>query len=274
MKTLMQLDFGFRTPSSNPPLAYIGAKRKLYRQVMDILPDGTKELVSPFMGGASLELKIAASGIRVHAYDIFRPLVEFYQVFNGRSSEVVEAVLELYPLSREDYIHMTRGGGWEVEECEVWRAALTWAISKQSFLGRMFASLCVAQEHNVLPSYFSDEQWQGWRNPNISFDVADFRESLARHPDTIAYLDPPYISKENYYGRGNQGEFQHEELRDILAERGRFVMSYGDHPTIHELYSDFKILHPQWTYGFGRAAGDASKSEELLILSPDLDGGA
>ena len=271
----MQLDFGFRTPSSIAPLAYIGAKRKLFKQLMmNILPPDTREVVSPFMGGASLELKIAASGIQVHAYDIFQPLVEFYQVFNGRSAEVVTAVKQIYPLTREDYIHMTRNGGWEVEEDEVWRAALTWSISKQSFLGRMFASLCVAQEHNVLPTYFDEPHWQDWHNPNITFNRADFRESLAAHPDAIAYLDPPYVSKEGYYGHGDQGEFPHAELRDILAERGRFILSYGDHPTIHELYSDFTITRPTWTYGFGRAAGDASKSEELLILSDDLSGGA
>ena len=273
-----------RTPDVISPLAYVGAKHRLYKRLMmDILPANTSEIVSPFMGGASLELKLAGSGMRVWAYDIFKPVVEFFQVFNSYAASVVDKALQIYPIykgcpeTRERYEHIRKGEGWNEIACEIERAATTWCISKQSYMGRNFSSSPVAPEHALSIEYFrnpigggnNQRMWADWHNPNISFHQGDFRESLADH-DCIAYMDPPYVTKEKLYGFGDQGEFPHEELRDILAKRQQFVLSYGDHPVIWELYQDFKIVRPQWQYGFGKAQSDASQSEELLILSHDL----
>ena len=60
--------------SERPPLSYVGAKYMLYKKILDLLPPNTEELVSPFMGGASLELRLATHGLKVHAYDDFEPL--------------------------------------------------------------------------------------------------------------------------------------------------------------------------------------------------------
>lgn len=259
-------------PSTLAPITYVGSKKFLYQRLaMGILPELPKELVSPFMGGASLELKFAASGVKVYAYDIFEPVVEFYQVFNQHSAVVREKALDIYPLPRETYLHMAREGGWEQVECPIHRAAITWSITKQSYMGRNFSSVPVADEHAITREYFNDPQWITWHNPYIEFGLADFRVSLAKHPNTFAYLDPPYIDKEKFYGRLNeQGNFPHEELRDILDKRENWVLSYGDHPRIHELYADYNILYPKWSYGFGKASGNPAKSEEVLILSHDL----
>ena len=259
-------------PSSIAPITYVGSKKNLYQRIaMGILPDLPKKMVSPFMGGASLELKFAASGVKVYAYDIFEPIVEFYQVFNERSAEVREKTLDIYPLEKEVYLHMARGGGWEQVECLIHRAAITWSITKQSYMGRNFSSVPVAPIHAITREYFNDPQWITWHNPYIEFGVADFRDALAKHPDAFAYLDPPYIDKEKFYGRFNeQGGFPHEELRDILNDRENWVLSYGDHPRIHELYADYNILYPKWSYGFGKALGAPEKSAEVLIISHDL----
>ena len=273
-----------RTPDVISPLAYVGAKHRLYKQLMmEILPEDTSEIVSPFMGGASLELKLAGSGMKVWAYDIFRPVVEFFQVFNEHAAQVVEKALQIYPIyrgcdeTRERYEHLRSEEGWNEIECPIERAAVTWCVSKQSYMGRNFSSSPVAPEHALNIEYFRNpiggrnnkRIWADWHNSNISFHIGDFRDSLSNH-DCIAYMDPPYVQKEKLYGFGDQGEFPHEELRDILAERQGFVLSYGDHPDIWELYKDFKIMTPKWQYGFGRAQSDASLSEELLILSHDL----
>ena len=277
-----------RTPDSESPLSYVGSKKKLYNTLMmRILPPDTSEIVSPFSGGASLELRIAASGIRVYAHDIFPPMVNFFEMFNGRAAEVVEKVLEIYPIykgddeTREYYQYLTRDNGWSDIECPIHQAAITWAVSKQSFMGRNYSSTPVHPNFATSTDYFRGaisrqrgqrqrRLWSEWRNPHFTYENLDFRESLSRYEDAIAYLDPPYIEKEGLYGLGDQGVFQHEELRDVLVERGRFILSYGDHPDIHKLYDGFRILYPQWQYGWGRAAGDASQSEEVLILSHDL----
>ena len=257
--------------SERGPISYFGSKRKLYPDILNYIPKGTKEIVSSFMGGASLEIKLAAQGYRVHAYDNFEPLPQFYNLFNGRSIEIVRDVCQFYPLTYDEFMEFRDEKFWEITD-EVHRAAVHWAMNKQSYLGRTFSATSVNHKEITHLSYFQEPEWRNWRNPNISFGEEDFRVSLERHEDAIAYLDPPYVTKEDVYERGKVKTFPHEELRDILAERGKFVMSYGQHELIYELYKDFKILRPQWTYNYGKAHGDASKSEELLIISHDVWG--
>lgn len=278
-----------RTPDSVTPLWYVGAKQTLYPLLVhDILPAGITDIVSPFMGGCSLELKLAASGYRVHAYDKFRPIVEFFQTFQQHADAVVSRVLEIYPIytgsdeTHAHYMHLVRGGGWEALTCPIDRAAHTWAISRQSYMGKNFASPPVKPRYASRLDFFRNpiasdgpirrhhRSWRDWRNDNITFGEADYKDSLSAH-DCIAYLDPPYVLKSRFYGRGQQGEFNHEELRDILAERQGFIMSYGDDPLIWELYQDFKILRPQWKYNCGKDAASQASSE-LLILSHDVEG--
>ena len=262
-----------KQPSMSSPLSYVGAKGILYEQVMAILPAGTNELVSPFCGGASLEIRMAASGMQVYAYDKFDPVPEFFRIFNGRSAEVAEAVrAHPYPMFKTGVMFLTRGGWWWEVECPVTRAAYTWMIFKQSFYGRGFSSTPVAPEHCVSISYFDRLEWKDWHNPFIEFAVGDWEDTLEKHPNSCLFLDPPYVSKEGLYGLGDQGEFGHEALRDALAVYdGEFIMTYGDHPDIHDLYDGFRILRPKWTYGYGKAASDKDASEELLIISDGID---
>ena len=264
----------FEKINHETPLSYFGSKKILYPYVCELLPTGTKELVSSFMGGAGLEIRLAATGFRVHAYDIFEPLTDFFTTFNGRSNEVVEQVCKIYPLSYDEHNAMRNavpdkdGIFWQKNAVE--RAAIVWAINKQSFMGKTFASVSVSHDHCPSINLFQEPQWRNWCNPNITFTCDDFRNTLERHRDVIAYLDPPYVTKENEYQLGRPTAFPHEELRDILKDRGRFIMSYGDHPLIHELYKDFTIQKPKWGYNYGKARGNPELSEELLILSGDF----
>ena len=271
----------YRRPLPVSPLTFTGAKHKLYTLMLELLPSGTTSLVSPFMGGASLELRLATAGYQVHASDIFRPIVEFFQTMLEHAPAVVERAMALYPIYKGDsatYDYFKRlvwGGGWEAVECPIERAALTWCISKQSFMGKNFASTPIKPEHAKLTDYWDspvrgDLRWSDWFVPNITFTVADYKDSLSAH-DGIAYVDPPYVNKPHFYGKGKQGEFAHQELRDILAARGGFILSYGDDPLIRELYQDYRILTPQWAYGNGKAKGAPEHSSELLILSHDVE---
>lgn len=262
---MMQLDLGFDRLSHEPALTYIGSKDRLYPYVLSWLPSDVTELVSPFHGGCSLESKLAASGIRVFASDVFRPYPEFMTVFNGRSGEVVERALLKNPLSKSDF--NTYRTYWATLPCEVERAAITWLITKQSFMGKGFAvKHCNA---GVSDAYLLSPEWQDWRNGNLTCEVLDYREALQKYPDTWIYADPPYLGKEGYYGDGKQGRFNHRELRDILAARGKFILSYGDSPDIRDLYRDFRIVVSEWEFKHGQSRQNGKKDCELTILSPE-----
>ena len=269
----MQLSF-IETPSSRTPLTYIGGKSVIYNRVMDLLPDGTDLLVSPFSGAAGLELKIAASGIQVRCHDIHPPNAHLFTLFNGESDKVVEAAKRLYPLSREDFIRYGSGQGeeWSAIECPYERAAVYWMASKQGYGGRNFTSTPATSPSNIgRREYFDHPDWRGWRNRNFTYREQCWRDTLAEYPDAVLYCDPPYVEKESFYGwKGGQPIFPHEEFRDAMGARTAFWMiSYAPHPVVEDLYADFNIIRMQWTNMVSGRGGRQSKMDELLITNSD-----
>lgn len=76
--------------SLTTPLVYFGGKVRAITRLMPYLPSGTTEVVSPFIGGGSFELAITGKGIRVHGYDAFPPLVNFWQKLLTRPNDLLE----------------------------------------------------------------------------------------------------------------------------------------------------------------------------------------
>lgn len=63
-------------------------------------------------------------------------------------------------------------------------------------------------------------------------------------PDTLLYLDPPYVSTESYYETlaGGFTETDHVKLRDLLANhKGYFFLSYEDDELVSDIYHEFHI---------------------------------
>ena len=66
------------------PLRYAGGKSLAVGHILEYLPDGVTSLVSPFIGGASVEIACANElGIDVLGYDIFSILVNYCQATPG-----------------------------------------------------------------------------------------------------------------------------------------------------------------------------------------------
>ena len=59
------------------PIRYAGGKSKAYKTITPFIPTDVKRVVSPFVGGGSLEVKWATeNGIDVIGFDIFDILEE------------------------------------------------------------------------------------------------------------------------------------------------------------------------------------------------------
>jgi len=57
-------------------------------------------LVSPFLGGGSLEIAVAHLGVRVLGFDIFDPLVVFWQELLTNPTQLADKVQEYFPLDK------------------------------------------------------------------------------------------------------------------------------------------------------------------------------
>ena len=80
------------------PLTYWGGKRWLFKTVHALIPDSETEIFSPFLGGGSIEINLAYKGYTVHAYDNYKPLVNFWQHWLSDPESVRLAVYELLSL--------------------------------------------------------------------------------------------------------------------------------------------------------------------------------
>jgi DNA adenine methylase len=85
------------------PLRYPGGKSRAVKHILPLIPEDCGELCSPFLGGGSIELAVAERGTKVHGYDIFAPLVWFWEAL----LEDPEKILSYVERYRESVINYT-----------------------------------------------------------------------------------------------------------------------------------------------------------------------
>lgn len=252
-----------REPRS--PLRYAGGKSRGVLEISKFIPNNTKEIVSPFLGGGSVELACANNGVFVYGYDNFKPLVEFWQCILTNPKKLVEIIRDYYPLSKPDFYRLRETQPNYLSKYE--RAAIFFVLNRSSFSGTTFSGGMSPNHPRFTES--SIERVMNFRMKNISVELMDFKKSITRSKNKLLYLDPPYLLKNCYlYGKnGNMHNgFDHEGLSKILHGRDKWILSYNDTQYIRDLYSDYHMIRPEWLYGMS----NNKTSREVLILSHDL----
>ena len=242
------------------PLRYPGGKSRAVKEIRQYLPDGIKELASPFIGGGSIEVSCALSGIKVYGADLDSNLVAFWQTAIHNQVALSRRVSEYYPLEKEAFYALQDGIESMVEPLEI--AAAYFVLNRCSFSGTTLSG-GMSPGHPRFNQGAID-RLSKFRCGNLSVVHADYKTTMERHRDKFLYLDPPYANNEKLYGKKGcfHDGFDHEELASELKRRGGWVMSYNDSPEIRALYAGYEILTPSWSYGM---SGD-KKSKEVLIL--------
>lgn len=274
------------------PIRYAGGKSLAVGLIIELIPDNTKRLISPFLGGGSVEVACAVDlGLPVVACDIFDILINCWDVQLHNPELLYRRLLKFSP---------TRKGFKEVKE----RLKKHW--DNEEKLGKFDLAAYYYFNHNTSygphflgwPSsvYLQRERYQtllekvrGFRANNMSVECASFENFIPKYPNDLLYCDPPYYldgdSKTfvGLYPHRNfpihHKNFNHEKLRDLLfAHKGDFILSYNDCSTIREWYKGFDMIAPSWQYTLSQ--GDTrigenrrkhngghyvKKSHELLI---------
>jgi len=228
---------------------------------MQLIPDGTKKLCSPFIGGGSVELACAASGMRVYGADAFKPLVEFWQQAIQDPILLSARVRMHYPLPRTTFYKLQRSYAQLDDPLE--RAAVFFVLNRSSFSGTTLSGGMSPNHPRFTLSAIA--RLRDFNIRGLSICHADFRATLERHTDKFLYLDPPYANGGKLYGRkGDMHEgFAHEELADALQRRDGWIVSYNDCSLVRKLYGKHKFVVPQWVYGMSATKA----SNEVLIVS-------
>lgn len=254
------------------PLTYWGGKRWLFPKIHKLIPEGETEIFSPFLGGGSIEVNLAYRGYTVHAYDNYAPLVNFWQQWLIDPEGVRYAAYELLSLYTSEELSRFRYKKHLLDSQQA--VAFYYLQNKCAWSGKLNRKLKPVYlrddgEYIVRPEDYKNglcifNHYDFWKsNPLSTLNVqqADFEQVFWIHQHQFAYVDPPYFGRESEYGGSRENGFNHNLLRELVSNRPKTILSYGDDPRVWKLYDGFHIQRIQ--------RGSDGKTE-LLILSPDL----
>lgn len=253
-------------------LRWPGGKTRAASKIFDYyfpLPKYTSTLVSPFLGGASVEIYAASKGIKVIGYDNFHSLICFWNFVKKHRYEMSILLEKYLPLIKEEFYDLqNKLITWDVDKkVGIDVAVAFYVLNRASFSGSTLSG-------GMSPNHprFNKECINRLKSfngmDNITIEHMDFKQSIPLHPNEWLYCDPPYYldkNKNNLYGiNGNlHRHFDHQGLFDILSKRDKFVLSYNDCEYIRELYKNFTIYPISWKYGMSKN----KHSKEIIITS-------
>ena len=276
-------------------LRYAGGKSLAVGLIAELIPDNVKKIVSPFLGGGSVEVACAKElGLDVQAYDIFDILANYWDVQINNPEALYKRLLAFTPTWAGFKVVKERlKRHWKNEE----------KLNKYDLAAHYYFNHNTSYGPHFLgwPSsvYLQEERYQkmiekvrAFRADNMKVDCQRFEDIIPKHSKDFLYCDPPYYldgdSKTfvGLYPHRNfpihHNGFKHELLRDMLfAHKGGFILSYNDCSAIRKWYKGFKMSTPSWQYTFSQ--GDTrigenrlknnngkyvKKSHELLIWAP------
>ncbi len=241
-------------------LRYPGGKSRAVKKLLPLIPEDT-EIVSPFFGGGSVEFALAERQ-RVHGYDRFRPLVNFWSHAMQHSAKIADIVKEYHPLEKEIFYELQQ----RRLRASKRDAAVFYVLNRSSFSGSTLSG-GMSPGHPRFNEPAIERLRKFDKHPdlnNIHVCQADFEKALNMHPTAFAFLDPPYLlDNSNLYGKrgSTHKNFNHERLKKCLDKHPKWLLTYNDCPEIRELYKDYDIQSISWTYGMSK---DKTSSEVVI----------
>lgn len=259
------------------PLRYPGGKATITPLISRLLDPHEVELVEPFAGSASLSIALLTAGLvdQAHIADADPGIAAFWNVLTTDPGPLIDWFASVTPtleafrrwqsvdthdprtlarrtlfLSRTAWGGIpTAGpiGGWTQSDgrhiTDRWNRAETLArlanVVELAAAGRLTAT-----EH-----------------------PADWRETLAAHPNELAFIDPPYPGDGDRLYRHRFTE--HGQLATALRDRqGRNLIVYNDIPLIRGLYAWAPQIQPLDTRYSSITSSGPQRSEILIDTEP------
>jgi DNA adenine methylase len=274
------------------PIRYAGGKSRAIKIISPYL-DNEKKIISPFMGGGSLEVNWASKGIEVIGYDLFDALVNFWDMLLNNKDELVKVLKTITP-TLEEYNRIKEIlMKWEntQEMLKEWKTD-HYKRDEVISLDNITAAAYYYFNHNKSYGpgylgwgssvYMKEDKWNNmiknidkFNAPTLIVKQGSFENVLPNHMEDTLYLDPPYYLEKDGDNKMFAGVypmknipihhdgFNHELLRDLLLKhKGKFVLSYNNCETIREYYKDFEQVFPTWNYSMGNGETRIGKGRE------------
>jgi len=247
------------------PLRYAGGKSLAVGFVVERLPNEVTRLVSPFLGGGSVEIACAVElGLPVIASDVFDILCDYWRVQLQCPEALYRRLVEFEPTRKTFAVVKERlRQHWkEDNRLDRYDLAAHYYFNSNTSYGPHFLgwpSDVYLEERRYRTMI---EKVRAFRAPSMDVRCASFETVIPNHNRDFLYCDPPYYLDDGktfvgMYPHRNfpihHEGFEHELLRDMLmSHKGGFILSYNDCETIRSWYGDCEMIAPQWQYTFGQ----------------------
>ena len=256
------------------PIIHIGGKYWLVKHLLPLLSSLPRQpLLSPFIGGGALEFNIAHHlGWQVLAFDINSDLINFWQHFLKDPDRVCKDAEHLVLSEHRERLNRFNPSYMTVYE----QATFFYALNKLSYRGTGDHFIKYEIRDNTIHGHrgaisLDYPNAKEIRECNIRVDMGDFKDTLMKHKDILAYIDPPYTSFDGMLSSKNR-PFDHHLLSQILKnERESWILSYShvpEIPYIRMVYQDYFTISFEKYNNLSSKQGDTR--HELLIFSHDL----
>lgn len=228
------------------PLKWHGGKSYLAKRIIGLMPEH-RHYVEPYFGGGAVLFRKPCEGISEVVNDTHADLVNFWSVLQTPSDfDDFKRLIEATPFAQAEFrLASFRENQLREHESRVGRAAAFFVRFRQSRqgLGKDFATLSRNRTRGGM-----NEQVSAWLSAIDGLPEA--HERLKRvvilcddaikvikqqdGPNTLFYLDPPYLRETRSAKDCYQHEMtdqQHEDLLMTLYEiKGSFILSGYPHP--------------------------------------------
>lgn len=278
---------GFAVPkmkSNLSPFRYPGGKAKLSPFLaVFISTNGLKgcDLLEPFCGGAGGTLPLLDAGIidKLILNDSNLYIASFWDsVLNDTQSfirEIRKAKIDMK--SWYEYRDIFNDGK---DSNKLEKALSVFFLNRTNRSGILHAGPIGGQSQNG--SYMMDCRFNKDDLINRIKYIAKFKSRIIvkrqdakelvyslKCNDTFIYADPPYVKEgKNIYKKYCFETIQHQNFASVMKEKvNPWLISYDDHPLVHDLYATRGINVVELSYVMNRAR----VGRELLIASSNLN---
>lgn len=264
-----------------PALPYYGSKWRLSTWIRDFIPDRHDVYCEPFGGSAGVLLRKPPARLDVYN-DLDAQVVNFFRVLRDDTTrERLINLLQLSPYAKSDFEEACRTSA-DPSFDPVEQARLLFVRGWQGYgPGGASTDRAVGWARGT-PSSLTDQvrSWLG-AIPNLDFVAERMRTVQIEHdtawsvmerydsPETVFYVDPPYVRSTLSAGKGYRHDFadaDHHRLAELLDSRqGMVILSGFDSPLYQELFGHWDRREKQALTVGRSAAGRVHRTEVVWL---------
>jgi len=267
-----------KTPPARAPFGYYGAKQRIARQIIDILPPHNA-WVEAFCGSAALTLSKTPVPIEV-INDIDGQIINLFEQLRTNAESLCRAIA-LTPYAREEF-ERARDDQQIIDPLEKARRFLVTAMmTVNATIGNAHCGFSFSQSYAREGREARVNRWYNLperlekvveRLRGVRVENRDARELLSmflNRPATLMYLDPPYYTKRafEYVIDANDRDFHTDLL--ALCKKAKCMLLISGYE--NELYAEMLKKKDGWskckieTHTRDTSGKDYSRTEVLWM---------